>query len=239
MAETELTRLRAFFSFYGSKYNAAPKYPEPKYDSIIEPFAGSAGYSLLHYQKSIKLYDKDPVIAGLWEYLINVSEEEIYSLPLEITHIDDLKVCQEAKWLIGFWVARAVENPRKSPGAWMRSGIRPHSFWGPTIQERIASQLKYIRHWEIKNCSYEDVENERATWFIDPPYSAPAGRIYKYSAIDYDNLGDWCKGLTGQTIVCEQYGSDWLPFEPFIEIRPTNGTNRPKNSKEVIWVNEN
>src|SRR5690348_5384455 len=59
-------KLMPFFSFYGGKWRAAPKYPAPLYDTIIEPFAGSAGYAVRHYEKRVLLCEKDPVIAALW-----------------------------------------------------------------------------------------------------------------------------------------------------------------------------
>ena len=34
------------FYYYGRKKQIAKYYPEPKYDTIVEPFAGSAAYSL-------------------------------------------------------------------------------------------------------------------------------------------------------------------------------------------------
>jgi site-specific DNA-adenine methylase len=34
------------FSYYGTKKRIVNKYPEPKYDKIIEPFCGAAQYSL-------------------------------------------------------------------------------------------------------------------------------------------------------------------------------------------------
>jgi hypothetical protein len=32
--------LRPFWRYYGGKWRAAPRYPAPRYDTIIEPFAG-------------------------------------------------------------------------------------------------------------------------------------------------------------------------------------------------------
>jgi site-specific DNA-adenine methylase len=34
------------WSYYGGKSKIVQYYPDPKYDTIIEPFAGSAQYSL-------------------------------------------------------------------------------------------------------------------------------------------------------------------------------------------------
>ena len=43
MSQGTATKLKPFFTYYGGKYRAAPKYPEPVHGSIVEPFAGSAG----------------------------------------------------------------------------------------------------------------------------------------------------------------------------------------------------
>jgi hypothetical protein len=34
--------LRPFWRYYGGKWRAAPRYPRPTHDTIIEPFAGAA-----------------------------------------------------------------------------------------------------------------------------------------------------------------------------------------------------
>ncbi len=62
--------IRPFFSFYGSKWRDAPRH-YPAYSSIIEPFAGSAGYALRYADLQVTLCDADPVIVGVWSYLIN------------------------------------------------------------------------------------------------------------------------------------------------------------------------
>jgi hypothetical protein len=38
--------LEPMFTYLGGKWRLAPKYPPPIHDTIIEPFCGSAGYSL-------------------------------------------------------------------------------------------------------------------------------------------------------------------------------------------------
>jgi hypothetical protein len=47
----------------------------------VEPFAGAAGYSTRYPDRNVILVDRDPVITGVWRYLIQVSEREILSLP--------------------------------------------------------------------------------------------------------------------------------------------------------------
>src|SRR5690606_841137 len=110
--------LRPFFGFYGGKWRDTLKlYPRPEYDVVIEPFAGSAGYSLRYADRQVVRCEIEPVVAGVWNYLIRVRPSEIRSLPdvCDGQVLDDLKVCEEAKWLIGFWLNRATSRPRKSP----------------------------------------------------------------------------------------------------------------------------
>lgn len=224
-------RLRPFFSYYGSKWRLAPKYPSPLGNTIIEPFAGSACYSLAHPAKVVKLYDKYDKICAVWEYLIGVSEKEIRELPL-IPPGETIPtgLAEEQKILIGFWLSKAATSPRKT----MRTkdyGIKA-MWWGETIRERIASQLKYIRHWSIEQASYDEIENQDACWFVDPPYQVGGEQyICSSKSIDFEHLGDWCRGRQGQVIVCERNGAKWLPFERFLE---TKGI--AKKSVEAVWT---
>ena len=236
-ASDDAVKLWPFFCLYGGKWRAAPHYDQPIHDTIIEPFAGSAGYSMRYPARHVRLYDADPLIVGLWQYLIAVSSDEILALPTEVEHVDDLAVCEEARWLIGFWLNKGMTSPCKTPSKWMRDGWRPNSQWGPVIRQRIATQVDAIRHWTIEERSYEDVPMETATWFVDPPYNNAAGRRYRHHDIDFRHLGAWCRELPGQAIVCEQTGALWLPFCPFKEIKSTEGSKRTNRSAEVVWTN--
>ena len=204
--------LSPFFSYYGSKWRLANLYPSPEYKSIIEPFAGSACYSLHYPNLDITLIDKSEVICSVWDYLIRVSESEILSLPLlqpkeKIPRYLPVEACR----LIGFWTSKAAASPRKE----MSNG-----------------QLQYIRHWKIKHGCYSEIQNNIATWFIDPPYQI-GGNRYIENQIDYTALSKFCLGRDGQVIVCENGQSNWLPFREFID---TKGMR--KNSKELIWTNK-
>ncbi len=169
----EMPQPRPFFGYYGGKWRDALKhYPEPQHATIVEPFAGSAGYSLRYPSRKIILCEIDPVLSEVWRYLIRVKAKDILAIPdLALDgSVDDLKVCQEAKWLVGFWLNRGAASPRKSPSKWMRDRIRPGSFWGQRVRQTIANQVDAIRHWELRNCSYAECPTpRRATWFIDPP----------------------------------------------------------------------
>ena len=233
-------KLRPFFGFYGGKWRDAIKhYPRPSFDTLVEPFAGSAGYALRYPTKQVVLCEIDPVIASVWDYLINVSAREIMAIPdvPEGGKVDDLHLCQEAAWLVGFWVNRAASRPRKGPSKWMREKIRPGSFWGDRVRNTIASQLHAIRHWKIHNLSYEDCPvSGAATWFVDPPYQR-AGQYYTFGSeqIDYDKVATWCLSREGQVIVCENAGADWLPFLHLADVKTTRPGQR---SLEVLWTSE-
>lgn len=234
-----MTKLRPFFSYFGGKYRVAPKYPNPRYDVIIEPFAGSAGYSVRHFDHIVILLDADPIICGVWDYLIHVSQKEVLRLPVGISHIDEVQAPQEAKWLVGFWLNKGTVIPHKTPSAWMRKSSSPYNFWGEPIRNRIASQVDIIRHWQIINCDYgqSGYNGMEATWFVDPPYAHASGSLYRFHDIDYRILGAWCTSLRGQAIVCERDGAEWLPFKQFATIKSTEGRHGKHQSKEVMWCN--
>ena len=231
-----LMRLRPFFSYYGSKYLLAPHYPAPQHDTVIEPFAGSAGYSLLHFEHDIYLFDVNPVIVELWEFLIGATRGDILSLPLEITDLREMDLPAGAKHLIGFWLVRSASHPGNVPHGWMRTGIYGTSFWSAEKRQRVADQVQYIRHWQVAKGSYCDVPDVTATWFVDPPYRKHGcGSRYRFNRIDYDALALWSLTRDGQVIVTEQDGADWLPFIPFRMTRtPTKGA---RSSLEAVWTN--
>lgn len=232
--------LRPFFGYYGGKWrDALRNYPPPKHDLIVEPFAGSAGYALRYPEKKVVLCELDPQIAAVWRYLLSVRPKEILDIPdvpLDGS-VDDLQICEEAKWLVGLWLNRAVARPRKAPSKWMRIKIRPGSFWGDRVRTTIATQLNTIRHWRLIEGDYTSYERKGlATWFIDPPYQT-AGQHYHYGSqdIDFEKLAAWCRKREGQVIVCENEGADWLPFKSLDSVKTTRSGRR---SKEVIWLRD-
>lgn len=227
-------RLRPFFLYYGAKWRLAPKYPYPKCKAIIEPFAGAAGYSLLYPDRDVILFDINPIVYGVWSYLINCSVSDINRLPSYIEDIRDVNCSQEEKWLMGFWVNNGVASPRNVMSKWGRGEKgKGGLFWGDTVKERIKSQKHKIKHWKVFNASYDSCPNVIATWFIDPPYNNKAGSFYAHKFSDYESLSVWCQDRETQSIVCENYGANWLPFVPFVT---SKSTFSDRVSKEVIWT---
>lgn len=237
--------LRPFFTYFGGKWRAAPKYPPPIYDTIVEPFAGSAGYSLRYPGRKIILVEKSPAIAGIWRYLIAASEKEILSLPLlePGQSVDTLAVCQEARWLIGMWVAGGDTRPRKTMTMWARNGSCEHYErqalrWGTLVQQRIASQLARIRHWEIIADDYASAPDIDATWFVDPPYVVEGHRYFGHAELDYTRLGAWCRSRRGHVMVCEQSGATWLDFQSFGAFASAKTNSGRAYSAEALWMND-
>lgn len=226
-------RLRPFFPYYGGKFRAAPRYPEPLNDWIVEPFAGSAGYSLRYPDRQVVLVEACPDIAAIWTYLTLASPREILRLPLlePGQTAADAKAPAEARVLIGMWLDPGSTHPK--PNRRFTVDPRYGSLkWGARARERIASQVDRIRHWIVKCGDYTAAPRKvRATWFIDPPYQR-MGVHYRFGSnrIDYSSLAHWCKRQRGQVIVCEGSGGDWLPFESFGLMRAKRG-----HAPELLW----
>lgn len=235
-----MTVLKPFFSYYGAKYRAARLYPIPTYKTVVEPFAGSAGYAVRHADRSVVLVERYNVVAEVWRWLIAATPDDVRKLPLKFDDVASVDAPQGARWLMGFWLSRGGSSPATAPSKWMREGKWPECFWGARVRERIASQVDAIKHWSVIEGSYEEATNIPATWFIDPPYQAKAGRSYRHNSLDFSALGDWCRTRVGQVIVCEGAGADWLPFEDVIgNTKVMSGAGRRGTFKEVAWIKDN
>lgn len=230
-----MTRLRPFFSYYGSKWLLAQHYPSPLYPQIVEPFAVGAGYALRHHERRVLLIDRNPLVVAVWRYLIGASRAEILSLPAPVETVDDVPACQEARWLVGFWLGRACSSPRRRLSPWGRAGNWPSSFWGERVRGRIAEQVDHIRHWQVREGDYRDAADDGATWFVDPPYVVQ-GQHYPGPALDHAAVGQWARARRGQVIVCENAGATWLPFEPFRVARANSSRGNGRKSHEVVWT---
>lgn len=231
--------LRPFWRYYGGKWRAAPRYPKPLHDTIIEPFAGAAGYSLRYAHLQVVLVEKYPIIAEMWRYLIGVTPAEVRRVPL-VDAIGDLPawVADGAKHLVGFCMNSAATSPRKQLSSGcraLRAQGRTMEGWTEARRELVASQVENIHHWCVIEGDYTSAPDVKATWFIDPPYNNAAGAHYVHSKLAYGELATWCGSRQGQTIVCENEGADWLPFQPF---ETSKAGPNSKGSKEAMFYRE-
>ena len=203
---------------------------------MIEPFAGAAGYSVRYPLCDVVLIEADPVIAGLWRWLIAAPASEVLDLPLEVPDtVGALGLAPGPAALIGFWLNKGTASPCQRPSAWMRQGLHSRSFWGAEIRSRIADQVYAIRHWTVIEGDFAEAPDEEATYFVDPPYVG-AGVHYRKRFDRHAELGEWCRSRRGQVIACENVGATWLPFEPFKVIKATESRTGGKRSAEAIWL---
>lgn len=247
--------IRPLFSFFGGKWRLAPRYPAPAHRTIVEPFAGSAGYSCRYPDRRVVLVERDPTIAALWRWLISVPSAEVLALPLlEPGRVVPDSVRPEAAALIGFWCNKAATYPRRRiTGTW---GERyPRQFWGPHIRARVARDVERIRHWKIIEGDYTAAPDVRATWFVDPPYVGrqvvsryrgggalerrAVGDRYRFGtrSIDYAELGRWSRQRRGLVIACEAAGADWLDFRHFTWAKSTTtSAGIARTTEEAVWI---
>lgn len=212
-------------------------YPKPKFDLIIEPFAGAAWYSVLHRHNKVCLNEKYKVIYDIWNWLIKEATQDKILSHVDFfkgQNINDIDLHPSHKHLIGFCINRGSVNPKNIVQKWScQSSLDPN--WASTTNyqlKRIARLLPEIKHWELTCCDYRELPDVEATWFIDPPYQF-GGEHYIVNDIDYNDLSNWCKDRKGQVIVCENTRANWMDFRPFHNI-----TGQRSKTTESIWTND-
>ena len=222
------------FYYFGGKSAIAKHYPAPMFDTIVEPFAGAAGYSL-HYavpEQPVIIIEKDERIADLWVRLQHMTADDLWDIdcpPVGERTTEPLIVlaacCQTRRILFDQQVTT-------------RQALK----W-PPMRRKLLKALPLIKSWTVLHGDALAVAPDiEATWFVDPPYQVSGakgtnGDGYREgsSAIDYAKLGEWCRSRRGQMIVCEQLGATWLPFEYLTEINTT--TPALSRRTEVMWTN--
>lgn len=217
------------WNYYGSKSIVVDLYPPPKYGKIIEPFAGSARYSLKYWDREIFLIDKYEAIVKVWKWLQQCSKNDIIGLPKLKTGelISNYNLCEGAAMFLGFLAGVSCTSPRNkvSMFAAEQNGRK-------NKLKRIADNLHKIKHWNIQHDSYENISNQEATWFIDAPYQF-GGHAYVYNFIDFKFLSEWAMARQGQIIICENTKADWMNFKPMAKMRGGN----TEYTTEAIWSN--
>ena len=213
------------FYYYGRKKQIARHYPDPNFDTIIEPFAGSDAYSLHNdnWKKKVILFEKDEKVADIWKWLIeDATQDELAGLP-------DLQPGDRSTEFL-----HIVHAATKMAFHFKRIKVTPVLARNWEISRRVfAANLFKVKHWEIVCGDYSKAPDIEATWFIDPPYKGDSGMGYRHSSahLNYEKLAEWTLGRKGEVIFCEGAEADYLPFEPLLNLKGVAG----KTSKEVIY----
>jgi len=217
------------FYAYGRKKKIVRRYPAPKFQTIIEPFAGSAAYSLHgnNWRKKVILIEKDKRIAEIWNWLINeATSKEILAMP-------DLQIGERSSNFL-----HILHAATKQAFYYKRIKVTPvlERNWRIN-KKKMAENIHKVKHWEIICGDYTEAPDVEATWFIDPPYRYDSGLGYHHGSdsLDYESLAKWTLKRNGQIIFCEGPRADYLPFEPLITLKGVAG----KRSKEMIFYREN
>ncbi len=200
------------FYYYGRKKQIARHYPKPQFESIVEPFAGAASYSLFgkNWMRSVTLIEKDAKVAEIWRWLI----EE--ATPGKILALPDLKVGEKSSEFL-----HIIHAATKMAFKYKTIKVTPVLERNWEISKRVmAENVHKVKHWELLLGDFQLAPNIEATWFIDPPYKDAPGDGYAFgsSQMNYEALSEWTMARKGQVISCEGEFGDYLPFTNLLEL---------------------
>ncbi len=217
------------FSYYGSKGRFIDYYPKPIYDTIIEPFAGSAKYSCAYPEKKVILIDKFQHVVNAWQAILSASKEDIEALVQPAPYENFLKYCKDEnqKSLYAFITTFAANSTRCSSSKYVERVFR-------ACKARMLANVELIKHWECSKGNYTDAPDIEATWFLDGPYQF-GGEHYNCSnkKINFNHLREWALSRKGQIIICENTRAQWIEITPFAK----NWGLAGKRSVEGYWTN--
>lgn len=230
------------FKYFGSKFSRAKVYPTPTHSTIIEPYAGGAGFSLNYSDRNVIISENNEEVFSLWKYLIEeCSSSEILEIPLDLpigTEINSLALNPGQKLLLKYWQRTNNLSKCSTISVWGNKNGQ----WTKGTRSRLAIEISYIKHW-ILHPSAEivfDLYSNRSdvSWFVDPPYEFN----YRYASktFDYNQLATNVKRCNGEVIVCEGEGKEgevptYLPFVPLY----TNKIRYTKRQSTELWYNRN
>jgi site-specific DNA-adenine methylase len=213
------------FYYYGRKKQIARHYAPPSYQTIVEPFAGAASYSLhgSNWRRQVILVERDHRVAAIWRWLI----EE--ATPSSILALPDLHAGEKSSEFL-----HIIHAATKMAFKYKTIKATPVLERNWEISRRVmAASVHKVKHWSLIEGDYTRVPNIEATWFLDPPYKASPGQGYDHgsSDLDYEALANWALERKGQLIFCEGEFGDYLPFRPLLQLAGIAG----KRSREVVY----
>ncbi len=213
------------FFYFGRKARAAKTYPAPEYPIVIEPFAGSMGYSLKWRPKQAIGIERDVVVHDLWHRLMNMTEQEMRSFPTPVL----------GERTYDRWVMQGSASNANARCNWRTV----NQFMITHFEQQRAMALTHLNYAKTSVLyslgDYRQAPDIEATWFIDPPYEGVL-RGYRHGPdlIDFTELAEWCLSRRGQVIICEGPSGSWLPFQH-------HGTTRGPATftKDGVMVSDN
>lgn len=199
---------------------------------LIEPFAGGAIVSLTaafeKMAEQITMVEMDEEIAAVWQVILNGKNkwlaDKIYSY--DLTHanvkaelenpakkLQDIAFCTILKNRVfhGGILAKGsgmIKNGENGKGITSR--------WYPkTLRDRILA-INYVKDkitfipGDAFKVLEQNLNNKRAYFFIDPPYTIAGKRLYTYFNVDHERLFELTSKLKGKFM---------LTYDDTLEIR--------------------
>lgn len=238
-----MSKIHSAFSYYGGKSKLAHLYPAPKHDIIIEPFAGGASYSFAYAERQVVLNDLDKHTVAIWQFLTSPNAADIVdslvpSMVIAGQRISEILPTTADRGLIQLLCAEANQGTQGTGNGRDKITTRGAVIWNRLLKRKLLEVvIPKVAHWQVHEGPYDWLENQKATWFVDPPYQNPAGARYRTNMVDFNHLSEWCQDRKGQVIVCENEGADWLPFVHLSKRRGFHTSHQKTNIAEVVWVN--
>lgn len=233
------------FKWFGSKWLSAKTLPPPIHDSIIEPFAGSAGYALRHARHQVLVCETDPHVHALWTWIVReATEDAIRAIPVSVpegTDIRTLGLSAGQALLLKTWQRTNNVGDCWTVSPW---GNKPGQ-WTANTRARVAAEHHEVKHWRVGELdgigTLAQPATAETTWFVDPPYQY--NYSYRQAHPDYERLARLILAQPGQRIVCEALCAktdarpDWLPFVDFgNRITSRRKAENHHHSRELIWA---
>ncbi|MBX9853071.1 MAG: DNA adenine methylase [Cytophagaceae bacterium] len=209
---------------------------------LIEPFAGGGIVSLTAaFEKlsdHITMVEMDKEVAAVWEVILNGKSkwlaDKIFSYDLTIENVkSELENPNKQLHDIAFCTIlknRVFHGGILAKGSGMikngENGKGISSRWYPkTLHDRIVA-IDYVKHKMsfISGDAFEIIEqnvyNDKAYFFIDPPYTVAGKRLYTHFDIDHERLFVLTAQLKGKFMLtyddtpeirqlAEKYGLDY------------------------------
>lgn len=203
---------------------------------LIEPFAGGGIVSLTaafeRLANHITMVEMDEQIAAVWEVILNGKNkwlaDKIFSYNLTIDNVkSELEKPDKELHDIAFCTIlknRIFHGGILAKGSGMikngENGKGIASRWYPkTLHDRIVA-ISYIKDrisfitGDAFEVLEENIDNDKAYFFIDPPYTNAGKRLYTYFDIDHERLFALTSQLKGKFM---------LTYDDTTEIRQLAG----------------
>ena len=217
------------FKYSGSKTRLLKHLPPPKNAStIVEPFAGSAAYSIHYRPDRLLLCEKNTSVRALWEWLrAEATTDDLHDLerlPWEDrSDVRDLKLPVAPETLLRL-TASGVMVGQLSSFILLRQN---------TVNfDKLKAALPWIKKAVGPvGADFRDYQNEPGFHFVDPPYLKTSGNYVDKKApkgdcgsIDLDAVMDYCRNVRGLLT----YGHDAKEVMPSMDWKLAKVVKVPK-----------